>query len=175
MASPIKSRTLAVGVGYSSPGPFISDGLGQSPAGPTKRTLGERRPPKIRRQLSAFGQDEARGEASEFDTDFLNVLEKKRSAASSRHRIMASSASFHYHGRLVLDRVSLCCRIGSPISSRTSRKINMVASSLAARHRCRCRPRPPPWDFWKRRNAISAGEIFRVDIGVGCCHGLVPG
>ena len=147
MASPIKSRTLAVGVGYSSPGPFISDGLGQSPAGPTKRGLGERRPPKLRRQLSAFGQDEARGEASEFVSDFLNVFEKKRSAASSRHRIMASSASFHYHGRLVLDRVSLCCRIGSLISSRTSRKINMVASSLAARHRCRCRPRPPPWDF----------------------------
>ena len=147
MASPIKSRTLAVGVGYSSPGPLISDGLGQSPAGPTKRGLGERRPPKLRRQLSAFGQDEARGEASEFVSDFLNVVEKKGSAASSRHRIMASSASFHYHGRLVLDRVSLCGRIGLPISLRTSRKINMVAGSLAARHRCHCHPGPPPRDI----------------------------
>ena len=175
MASPIKSRTLAVGVGYSSPGPLISDGLGQSPAGPTKRGLGESRPPKLRRQLSAFGQDEARGEASEFVSDFLNVLEKKGSAASSRHRNRASSASFHCHGRLVLDRVSLCCRIRLPISSRTSRKINMVASSLAARHRCRCLQEHHLGIFWMRRNPISAGEIFRVDIGVGCCHGLVPG
>ena len=171
MASPIKSRTLAVGVGYSSPGPLISDGLGQSPAGPTKRGLGERRPPKLRRHLSVIGL----GEASEFDTDFLNVLEKKRSAASSRHRIMASSASFHYHGRLVLDRVSLCCRIGSPISSRTSRKINMAASSLAARRRCHCRPGSPPRDILDAPQPNQAGEIFRVDIGVGCCHGLVPG
>ena len=143
MASQIKSRTLAVGVGYSSPGPLISDGLGQSPAGPTKRGVGERRSPKLRLHLSVVGQDEA----SEFDSDFLNVLEKKGSAASFRHRIMASSAILHYYGRLVLDRVSLCCRIGLPISSRTSRNINMVASSLAARHRCHCRPGPPPWDI----------------------------